>query len=56
MHMLRVIVFAQMMVVVRIELHLKLFVGLHQRIDILHRVLHVDIIIRRAVDDEHTAR
>ena len=53
MHMLRVIAFAQEMIVIGIELHLELFVGLHECIDILHRVLHVYVVITRTVNDEY---
>ena len=44
-----------MMIVIRIQLHLKLLVCLHQRVYILHRVLHVYVVVTRAVDDQHIA-
>ena len=55
MHVDGVIAFPQEMVIVRIDLHLKLLVRLYQRIDILHGVLEMDIVIRRAVNDQHVA-
>ena len=55
MHMLCIIAFSQMMVVVRIQLHFKLFVSLDQRIDILQRLLCMHIIIRQAVNNQHIA-
>ena len=50
-----IVAFFQMMVIVRIELHLKLFVGIDEGIDILHRMLHMDVVITRAMNDEHIA-
>ena len=51
--MLGVVAFLQEMVVVGVELHLELLVRLHERVDILHRVLHVHVVIAGAVYDEH---
>ena len=55
-HMRGVVALAQVMVVVGIQLHLELLVGTHERINILHRVLHMHIVVPRAVDNEHRAR
>ena len=44
-----------MMIVIRIQLHLKLLVCLHQRVYILHRVLHMYVVVARAVDNQHIA-
>ena len=55
MHVLGVVAFAQEMIVVRIELHLELLVRLHQRVKILHRVLHMHIVIARSVTNKHLA-
>ena len=51
--MLRIVSFAEEMVVIGIELHLELLVGLHECIDILHGMLHVYVVIARAVNDEY---
>ena len=56
MHMFGIIAFAQMMIIVRIKLHLKLLIRTHERGYILIGVLHMHIIIGRAVNDEYLAR
>ena len=50
-----VVAFPQVVIVIRIELHLKLLVRLHKGVDILHSLLHVDIIVGSTMDDEHGA-
>ena len=56
MHMLSVISFAQMMIIIGVQLHFKLFTGVYECIDILHRMLHMHVIVCRAMNDEHIAR
>ena len=56
MHMLRVVAFAQEMIIIRVELHLKLLVSFYQRADILHRMLHMHIIVCRTMNDKHVTR
>ena len=51
-----IIAFLEEMVIVRVELHLKLLVGPHEGIDILHRLLHMHVIVCRTMDDEHITR
>ena len=48
--MLVVTAFAQEMVVVRIYLHLELFASLYKRIDILHRILCVYVVISQTMN------
>ena len=56
MHMRCCIAFTQMMIIIRVYLHLKLLIGLHQRVDILPCMLGMNIIIRRTMNDQHIAR
>lgn len=56
MHMQGVVAFFEEMVVVGIELHLELLVCFDKCVDILHRVLHVHVIVSCAVDDEDISR
>ena len=56
MHMDGVISFSQEMIVIRIQLHLKLFVRAHERVNILHSVLHMDIIIGGTMDNQDVTR
>ena len=51
-----IISFLQEMVIVRVELHLKLLVGPYESIDVLHRLLHMHVIVCSTMDDEHIAR
>ena len=53
MHMLRIIAFAQEMIVVGVKLHLKLLIRPHERVYILIGVLHMYIVICRTVNDEY---
>ena len=53
MHMFGIIAFAQMMIIVRIKLHLKLLIRTHERGYILIGVLHMHVVIGRAVNDEY---
>ena len=55
MHMCGVIVFAEMMVVVGVQLHLKLFASAHERINVLHRMLHVHVVIAGTVNNQYVA-
>ena len=50
-----IVTFAQMVIVIGVQLHLELLVRFHQRIDILHGMLNVHIVISCTVDDEHVA-
>ncbi len=56
MHMCGVVAFFEEMVVVGIELHLELLVCFDKCVDILHRVLHVHIIVSGTMDDEDVSR
>ena len=52
-HVGGVVAFLEEMIVVRIELHLKLFVRPHKCVDILHRVLYVHVVVTRSLNDQH---
>ena len=56
MHMFGIIAFAQMMVVIGIKLHLELFVGAHEGVDILHGVLHMNVVIACSMNYKDGAR
>lgn len=55
-HMLGVVASFELVVVVRIELHLKLFACIDESLYVLHRVLYMYVVISHSVYDQHITR